>query len=231
MSEADINTQNRKPTIVGVILAGGLARRMGGGDKCLQSLGDKTLLARCIQRAQPQVDALLLNANGDLSRFANMPEAAALAKASDIVTGFAGPLAGILTGMHWARQRQPQAEWLLSIASDTPFFPPTLAQQLLQRARQEKALIAVAESNDQIHPVFGLWHTSLIEDLRHALVEEDIRKIFQWIKRHPWTSVSFDHTPQSDTPRLDPFFNINSPDDLSTAEQAMAPATKANNPP
>jgi len=194
--------------IIGVILAGGLATRMGGGDKCLQQLGDKTLLDRVIERAKPQVNQLLLNANGDLSRFDHI----ALPKASDVVDGYAGPLAGLLTGMTWAREHCPNAQWLLSIAADTPFFPEDLVSRLLAQAQQQNAQIAVAESGDKTHPVFGLWHLSLIDDLRTALVEEDIRKIFRWMKRHHWTAV---HFPCIDD--IDPFFNINSPEDLARA--------------
>lgn len=194
--------------IVGVILAGGLATRMGGGDKCLQQLGNKTLLDKVIERAKPQVDKLLLNVNGDLNRFDHID----LPKASDVVEGYAGPLAGLLTGMTWAKEHCPKAEWLLSIAADTPFFPEDLVTQLQAQAQQQHAKIAVAESDDKIHPVFGLWHLSLMEDLRTALVDEDIRKIFRWMKRHPWTAVNF---PCAD--EIDPFFNINSPEDLARA--------------
>lgn len=196
--------------IVGVILAGGLARRMGGGDKCLQPLGKSTLLEVAIERARPQVDQLLLNANGDLARFDPFD----LPKATDIVDGYAGPLAGILTAMSWARENHPEAEWVLSIASDTPFYPGDLAQRLLAQATADKALIAVAESGERIHPVFGLWHLSLMEDLRKSLVEEDTRKIFRWMKQHPWTQVSFDVTENG----IDPFFNVNSPQELKQAQ-------------
>ena len=195
--------------IVGVILAGGLARRMGGGDKCLQSLGTQTLLELSIQRLRPQVGPLLLNVNGDAARFQDYD----LPKAADTVPGFAGPLAGILTGMRWAQEQAPQSEWLLSVAADTPFFPQDLAVRLVQQAQSDQALIAVAESGDHIHPVFGLWHVSLADHLHKALVEQDTRKIFRWMKQHPWTQVTFATQP------IDPFFNINSPDDLQRAHQ------------
>ncbi len=208
--------------IVGVILAGGLAQRMGGGDKCLQSLNGKPLLDYAIARARPQVKQLLLNANGDTSRFDDYAQAARLPKANDVVEGFAGPLAGILTGMCWARENHPRATWLLSIASDTTFFPRDLAARLLARAEEKNAQIVVAESNDQIHPVFGLWHLSLAEDLRQALVNEEIRKIFRWIKRHRWTCVTFDNYPGNRSDNgLDPFFNINSPGDLAEIEKRI----------
>ena len=135
--------------VAGVILAGGLARRMGGGDKSLLTLGDKPLLERVIERAGSQVDTLVLNANGDPARFADY----GLPVVADVVPDFAGPLAGILTGMHWVREHAPECEWLVSFASDTPFFPQDLVTRLLQQAEQENAPLACAVSDGQNHPV------------------------------------------------------------------------------
>lgn len=218
--------------IAGVILAGGLARRMGGGDKCLQTLDRQTLLERVVERALPQVSSLLLNANGDLERFNASALISALPKANDVVPDYAGPLAGILTGMRWARTEHPNAEWLLSIASDTPFFPADLASALEQAAIADNLEIAVAESHGRVHPVFGLWHLSLIDDLEKALVEEDIRKLFFWIKRHRWTSVRFDNNALvgnsgRQPTGLDPFFNINTPEDLAEAERLLKQDSEA----
>ena len=145
-----------------------------------------------------------------------------LPKAADVIDGYAGPLAGNLTGMTWAQENHPDAEWLLSIASDTPFYPTDLASRLLTQVQKDEALIAVAESNDRIHPVFGLWHVSLIDDLKKALIEEDTRKIFRWMKRHPWTQTSFASEPRAkrsaSAKSIDPFFNVNSPEDLEKAQ-------------
>jgi molybdopterin-guanine dinucleotide biosynthesis protein A len=194
--------------IVGVILAGGLSRRMGGGDKCLMPFGSTTLLDIAIERARPQVDTLVLSANGDPSRFENR----GLPVEADVVAGHAGPLAGILTGMDWCEKACPNADWVLSVASDTPFFPQDLASRLLEQAQSEGATVSIAESGSRLHPVFGLWHRSLAEDLREALVERDVRKMQFWLKQHPWTRVCFDVEGAPD-----PFFNINSQEDLAIA--------------
>lgn len=197
--------------IAGVILAGGLARRMGGGDKSLLKLGDKPLLELIIERAGSQVDTLLLNANGDAARFADYD----LPVVADVVPDFAGPLAGILTGMHWVRDNAPDCEWLVSFASDTPFFPRDLVTRLLQQAEHENAPLACAVSDGQTHPVFGLWSLSLLDDLHRAVVDEDMRKILRWTDRYTCSQVAFSAQP------FDPFFNINRPEDLQAAEQFL----------
>lgn len=194
--------------VAGVILAGGLARRMGGGDKSLLSLGGKPLLARVIERAASQVDTLVLNANGDPQRFADY----GLPVVADVVPDFAGPLAGILTGMRWVTEHAPECKWLVSFASDTPFFPQDLVTRLLQQAEQEGAPLACAVSDGQNHPVFGLWSVSLVEDLHQAVVEEEMRKILRWTDRYKCSQVTFSTAP------FDPFFNINRPEDLQAAE-------------
>ena len=197
--------------LVGVLLAGGLSRRMGGGDKCLRPLGGRPLLAQVIERARPQVGALLLNANGDPARFADF----GLPVAGDVVPGHAGPLAGVLTGLEWARERMPGAEWVLTIATDTPFFPRDLAARLLAAVAAERAELACAASRGRAHPVFGLWPLALAGELRQALVEEDLRKIDAWTARHRLAVVDFPADP------VDPFFNTNRPDDLAEAERLM----------
>lgn len=198
--------------ILGLLLAGGRARRMGGGDKCLLSLGGRPLLAHQIDRARPQVRRLLLNANGDPGRFA----AFGLPVVADSVAGFAGPLAGILAGMEWAERHAPDLPWLLSMASDTPFFPTDLAARLLAAATAQQADLAVAASAARTHPVFALWSTRLAAELRHALVAEKIRKIDAWTARYRTAVVDFPAT------RHDPFFNINTPEDLAEAEPILA---------
>jgi len=204
-------TDSPRKKVAGVILAGGLARRMGGGDKSLLTLGDKPLLDRVIERAGSQVDTLVLNANGDPTRFADY----GLPVAADVVPDFAGPLAGILTGMHWVRDNAPECEWLVSFASDTPFFPEDLVQRLLQQVEQENAPLACAVSDGQNHPVFGLWSVSLLDDLHKAVVDEEIRKILRWTDRYKCSQVNFSIEP------FDPFFNINRPEDLQAAEQFL----------
>lgn len=210
-----------EPALVGVLLAGGLARRMGGGDKCLQPLGGRTLLERAIERAAPQVGALLLNANGDPARFA----AFGLPVAADAVAGFAGPLAGVLAGLEWARASRPGAAWVVSVATDTPFFPRDLAARLLGAAEREGAALARAASAGRAHPVFGLWPVALAGELRRALVEEGLRKIDAWTARHRLATVEFP------VGAVDPFFNANRPEDLAEAERLLRAGAAEDGPP
>ncbi len=199
-------------SVAGVILAGGLSRRMGGGDKCLRPIGGRPILARIIERASPQVDALVLNANGDPSRFA----AFGLPVATDVVEGFAGPLAGVLTGLEWAAREAPQCRWLASFASDAPFLPLDLVARLLAAVERDGADLACAASAGQTHPVFGLWRVDLAAPLRKALVEEGIHKVDRWTARYKLVQVEFPAEP------IDPFFNANRPEDLAEAERLLA---------
>ena len=199
-------------SVLGVLLAGGRARRMGGGDKCLRPLGERTILAHGIERARPQASALLLNANGDAARFAGF----GLPVAADVVEGFAGPLAGVLTGMTWARVNRPDLPWIATIATDTPFFPRDLVARLLAAIEREGADLACAGSDGRAHPVFGLWPVRLAADLRRAMLEEEIRKVDVWTARHRLVQVDFPARP------IDPFFNANRPEDLAEAERLLA---------
>lgn len=199
--------------IIGVLLAGGLSRRFGGGDKCLNVLAGRTLLERVVERVRPQVGALILNASGDGSRFADarlepMPEIVA-----DIAPGALGPLAGVLTGMAWARSHMRGARWVATFATDAPFLPGDLVDRLLAAAHQQGASIAIASSSGRAHPVFALWSMDLMDDLRVAVAEEGLRKVMTWVERYPLAEVDFTAAP------VDPFFNINTPEDLARAEQ------------
>lgn len=198
--------------VVGLLLAGGLARRMGGGDKCLVPLAGRPLLAHVVERARPQVGTLVVNANGDPARFAPF----GLPVVPDTVPGFAGPLAGVLAGLDWAAGHAPHARWVASIATDTPFFPPDLIARLRAAAENEAADIAVAASAGRTHPVFALWPVRLAGALRHALAEEGVRKIDLWTARHRVATVAFPAEP------LDPFFNLNTPGDVAEAERLVA---------
>jgi molybdenum cofactor guanylyltransferase len=200
--------------VVGLLLAGGLARRMGGGDKCLKQVGGQTLLDLVVERARSQVDALVLNANGDPGRFA----AAGLPVVADPVPGFAGPLAGVLAGLEWAAANRPGAAWIASLATDTPFFPGDLVARLRDAAEREGADIAVAASGGRAHPVFALWPVRLAGELRRALVEEGARKIDLWTARHRTVPVEFPAEP------FDPFFNLNTPEDVAEAERLLLAA-------
>ncbi len=194
--------------ITGVVLAGGQSRRMGGGDKCLLRLGDHSLLDRVVERLRPQVDSIVLSVNGDPGRFAMT----GLPTVRDPVPGSAGPLAGVLGGLAWSREQAAASEWLLSVAADTPFFPRDLADRLVARARAEGAQIAIAASGGRVHPVFGLWHCSLEGDLREALVGRGVRRVQDWLQSHHWTQVEF-----AQRGPLDPFFNINTPEEFEAA--------------
>ncbi len=198
--------------IAGVLLAGGLSRRMGGGDKNLRTLGGRTILERIVATARPQVGALVLNANGDPARFA----AFGLPVAADVVEGYAGPLAGVLTGLEWVRANAPEAVWLASFATDAPFIPGDLVDRLVRAVEAEGADLACARSGGQDHPVFGLWPLRLADDLRRAMVEDGVRKVDAWTGRYRLAVAEFGVEP------VDPFFNTNRPEDLEEAERLLA---------
>jgi molybdopterin-guanine dinucleotide biosynthesis protein A len=193
---------------VGVILAGGQSRRMGGVEKALIPLGGTTLIGRAVARASVQVPDLIINANGDLHRFAHL----GLPVVPDRVGGFVGPLAGILAGFEWMRSERPKARWLASFACDCPFFPMDMVERLVEKARAEKAKIAVAESGSQHHPVFAVWSAGITASSEDVLVEGGFRKMDDFIATLPNVRVRFEADP------IDPFVNINTPEDLALAE-------------
>ena len=197
------------PAIPGVLLAGGLARRMGGGDKPMRQIGGRAILARVIARLAPQCDGLILNANGDPARFASF----GLPVIPDTVENFPGPLAGILAALDWAATHRPDAGWILSAAGDCPFLPRDLVARLHRARVEQDAQLAVAASGEQSHPVIGLWSVALREELRHALVVEDIRGVGRWTGRYRLATVTWPTEP------FDPFFNANTPDDIAAAER------------
>lgn len=199
------------PAVFGVLLAGGLGRRMGGGDKFMQPLAGRPLLAHVIERARPQVAGLIINANGDPARLASYR----LPVAADVVEGFVGPLAGILTGLEWVRAHVPGCGWLASFATDTPFFPDNLVARLLDSVRAEEADIGCAASGGRTHPVFGLWPVALAPALRLAVTTEGVRKIDAWTARYRVAIARFFSDP------YDPFFNVNEAADLQRAEALL----------
>lgn len=200
------------PPTLGVLLAGGLARRMGGGDKPLRALHGRTLLDRVIERFGPQCQGLVLNANGDPDRFAGT----GLTVIPDDVPGFAGPLAGVLAALDWAALHRPDLAWVASAAADSPFLPRDLVARLHAAREAEGVPLACARSGAQAHPVNGLWAVDLRHDLRRALVEEGERKIDRWTARHGIAHATWAAEP------VDPFFNANSPEDLAEAERLLA---------
>ncbi|MCC8942703.1 molybdenum cofactor guanylyltransferase MobA [Bradyrhizobium sp. Arg68] len=202
----------RADAIPGVLLAGGLARRMGGGDKPMRTIGGRTILERVIARLQPQCSELILNANGDPARFA----AFGLPVIADTVADFPGPLAGILAALDWVAANRPDVALVLSAAADCPFLPRDLVARLHQALIEQNAQLAVAASDGQSHPVIGLWSVALRNELREALVVEDVRKIDRWTARYRLATVNWPTTP------LDPFFNANTMDDIAEAERLAA---------
>jgi molybdopterin-guanine dinucleotide biosynthesis protein A len=200
--------------VVGLLLAGGQSRRMGGGDKSLRLLGGKPLLAHVIERLEPQVTTLVLNANGDPARFAGF----GLPVVADGVPDFAGPLAGVLAGLDWTAANRPDCSHVASVATDAPFLPKNLVRRLAAAMTEAGADLACAASGGRAHPVFGLWPVRLKEDLREALIGEGVRKVDLWTARHKLATVPFADKP------VDPFFNANRPDDLEAAAAILAAA-------
>jgi molybdenum cofactor guanylyltransferase len=196
------------PSILGLVLAGGLARRMGGGDKARIRIGGKTILERVLARLAPQCGSMILNANGDPARFGDT----GLPVVPDTVPGFAGPLAGILAGLDWAAAHAPQVTDVVSVPGDCPFLPPDLVPRLEQARKAADLPLACARSGDWRHPVIGLWPVGLRGDLRTALVEDDLRKIEAWTARHGVAIADWPAAP------FDPFFNVNTPEDAAEAQ-------------
>ena len=199
------------PTL-GLVLAGGLARRMGGGDKPLTRIGGATILARVLGRLKPQCTRMVLNANGDPARFADT----GLPVIPDNVPDFAGPLAGILAGLDWAAAHAPDVAYVASVPGDCPFLPRDVVARLHQAREATGLPLACARSGEWRHPVVGVWPVALRDDLRHALTKEDLRKIEIWTARHGVALADWPAEP------VDPFFNVNTPEDAAAAERLAA---------
>jgi len=199
----------RYPPTLGLVLAGGLARRMGGGDKALITIGGVAILDRVLARLRPACTGLILNANGDPARFGRY----GLPVVADSVPDFAGPLAGILAGLDWAAAYAPGIAWIASAPGDCPFLPHDFVQRLHEAREDAGTPLACARSGDWRHPVAALWRVDLREDLRQALIGEDLRKIEVWTARHGIAIAEWPAQP------LDPFFNVNTPEDAAEAER------------
>ena len=202
--------------IPGIILAGGLSRRMGGGDKGLLMLGKTTIIERVIDKILPQVGSLAININGDISRFPDYK----LPIIPDSIKGYLGPLSGILAGMEWAFKNGNR--YIATVAADTPFLPDDLIKRLHAMVKSKNLNIGIAASRilsgDDvfIHPTFGIWEVALKDDLRDALAN-DTRKIMFWAKKFKLDYYYFDTSDKLS----DPFFNINTPDDLEEAKYRL----------
>jgi molybdopterin-guanine dinucleotide biosynthesis protein A len=198
-------------TVPGVILAGGLSRRMGGGDKCLAPLAGRAILAHIIERVRPQVSILAINANGDPSRFADFD----LPVIADESADFAGPLAGILAALDWAADQARPIQHVLTVPGDTPFLPHDLVARLVA-GLAKGAELALAASGGRSHPVIGLWPLASRDALRRAIHGEGLRKVETWASRFATAAVEFE------SKAGDPFLNINTPEELAEAERRLA---------
>lgn len=205
-------TEAADPATLGAILAGGLARRLGGGDKALRIVGGRTVLARLVERVTPQVSRLILNANDDPARFASL----GLPVVADSLPGHPGPLAGVLAALDWAATYEPATEWVLTVPGDAPFVPRDLAARLQAERHRAGATFACAASQGRIHPVVALWPVSVRNELRYALEVDDLRKVGAFTQRRPMVAVDWPAVP------VDPFFNVNQPQDLAEADHLAA---------
>jgi molybdenum cofactor guanylyltransferase len=200
------------PITLGLVLAGGLARRMGGGDKAFIRIGGATILERVLARLSPHCAGMIINANGDPARFAQT----GLPVVPDSVAEFPGPLAGILAGLDWAAEHRSDIEWIVSVPGDCPFLPRDLVARLHQARADARLPLACARSGEWRHPVAGLWPVALRHDLRSALVEDGLRKIEAWTARHGVAVADWPAEP------VDPFFNVNRPEDVAQATRLAA---------
>jgi molybdopterin-guanine dinucleotide biosynthesis protein A len=203
---------SKLPPTLGLVLAGGLARRMGGGDKALLRIGETTILDRVLERLAPQCSRVIINANGDPSRLAFT----GLTVVADDVPDFAGPLAGVLAGLDWAAAHMPDVAYVASVPGDCPFLPRDLVARLDAARAAERALLACARSGEWRHPVVGLWPVALRADLRRALTEEGLHKIEVWTARHGVAIADWPNEP------VDPFFNVNTPAEAAEAGRIAA---------
>jgi molybdopterin-guanine dinucleotide biosynthesis protein A len=201
-------------SVVGVILAGGKSSRMGGGDKCLLPLAGRPVLASVIARLRPQVSDIVINANGEPARFANF----GLPVVGDSVTGFAGPLAGVHAGLEWVKVNRPDARYVVSVASDTPFIPDNLVQRFLSELNHHSGFL-VAASAVGLHPVIGLWTVAMGPDLQQWL-EQGNHKVTAFAKQRGAVEVFFEPV-KVEGRLIDPFFNINRPEELDLASALL----------
>lgn len=197
--------------ILAVVLAGGLARRLGGGDKCLLPLGGRPILDHVLERLAGQAGQILINAPGDPARFARW----GLPVAEDAIPGFGGPLVGVLTALEWARAQAPWVADVVSVPGDGPFLPPDLTCRLLEARAAAGAELAQAASGGRANPVVALWPVMIAAELRRAITQERIAKVDLFARRHRLAVAEFPAEP------ADPFLNVNTRDDLVAAERLL----------
>lgn len=185
---------------------------MGGGDKGMIKIGNQTILARVLERLSPQCAGMIINANGDSARF----RFTGLPVVPDDIPDFAGPLAGVLAGLDWAANHAPEAKYVATAPGDCPFLPRELVSGLEEARQRENKPLACAKSGDWRHPVVGLWPVALRADLRRALMDENLHKIEIWTARHGVAIAQWDDKP------IDPFFNVNTPEDVALANEVVA---------
>jgi molybdenum cofactor guanylyltransferase len=199
------------PPTIGAILAGGLARRLGGGDKSLRLVGGRTVLSRLIDRLAPSVTRLIINANDDPGRFEGLD----LPVVADCLPDHPGPLAGVLTALDWVAAHEPTTEWVVSVPGDAPFLPPDLVRRLHAARLRDNAPLSCAGSLGRTHPVVGLWPVSIRNDLRAAVADHGIRRIDRFTGRYACAVEQWSTEP------VDPFFNVNTPEDLAEADRLV----------
>lgn len=216
---------DRTTDVTGVLLAGGRSRRMGGGDKGLLKIADRPMLAHVIERLRPQVRRLVINANGDPGRFSPF----GLPVVPDTLEGFIGPLAGVLAGMRWSLANAPQAHYIATASTDSPFLPVDLVARLISAAAARPGGIALAASGGELHPVIGLWPVALAEDLEASL-RGGLRKVLHWTDRHGTVPVEFPFTEMLGR-AVDPFFNANTLEELELAGALLTLKDHSETPP
>ena len=224
MRVRSLQQQEHRPhhsLVTGVILAGGQSRRMGGGDKGLLQIGGQPMLAHVVCRFRPQVGSLVINANGDPSRFASL----GLPVVPDTIGGFVGPLAGLHAGMRWSQANAPGARWVATAAADAPLLPPDLVANLMDAVAEHPDEIALAKSNGEVHPVIGLWPVALADDLEEQL-GKGVRKVLHWTERHRTAIVPFEPVRVCGLD-IDPFFNANTPPELDQLRAMLAKTSKS----
>lgn len=205
-------TSDPVPPTVGAILAGGLARRMGGGDKPLRAIGGRTVLARIVDRLTPQVARLMLNANDDPRRFGDF----CLPVVADSLPDHPGPLAGVLAALDWAAAADPAIAWVVTAPGDAPFVPHDLVARLHAERLRQATVFACAGSQGRTHPVIALWPVAIREKLRRAVAEQGMRKIDLFTQQGGCATAEWPAKP------VDPFFNVNTPEDLAEADRLVA---------